>query len=85
MTHDELLAIISVSESFLKEKEQFLLAKHISALRAVVELHKPVQGRSDITTYDYIGCDSCVEWSHDGNMNLKYPCPTIKAIEEELL
>ena len=84
MTHDELLAIISVSESFLKEKEQFLLAKHISALRAVVELHKPVQGRSDITTYDYIGCDSCVEWSHDGNMNLKYPCPTIKAIEEEL-
>ena len=84
MTHDELLAIISISESFLKEKEQFLLAKHISALRAVVELHKPVQGRSDITTYDYIGCDSCVEWSHDGNMNLKYPCPTIKAIEEEL-
>ena len=84
MTHDELLAIISVSESFLKEKEQFLLAKHISALRAVVELHKPVQGRSDITTYDYIGCDSCVEWSHDGNMNLKYPCPTIQAIEKEL-
>ena len=84
MTHDELLAIISVSESFLKEKEQFLLAKHISALRAVVELHKPVQGRSDITTYDYIGCDSCVEWSHDGNMNLRYPCPTIQAIEGQL-
>ena len=84
MTHDELLAIISVSESFLKEKEQFLLAKHISALRAVVELHKPVQGRSDITTYDYIGCDSCVEWSHDGNMNLKYPCPTIQAITDNL-
>ena len=84
MTHDELLAIISVSESFLKEKEQFLPAKHISALRAVVELHKPVQGRSDITTYDYIGCDSCVEWSHDGNMNLKYPCPTIQAITDSL-
>ena len=84
MTHDELLAIISVSESFLKEKEQFLLAKHISALRAVVELHKPVQGRSDIRTYDYVGCDACVEWSHDGNMNLKYPCPTIQAIEEQL-
>ena len=25
-----------------------------------------------------------VEWSHGGNMNLEYPCPTIKAIEKEL-
>ena len=55
-----------------------------NALRAVVELHKPVQGRSDISTYDYVGCDACVEWSHDGNMNLEYPCPTIQAIEKEL-
>ena len=54
------------------------------ALRAVVELHKPVQGSSDIQTYDYVGCDACVEWSHDGNMNLRYPCPTIQAIEKEL-
>ena len=58
--------------------------KDIPTTRVVVELHKPVQGRSDITTYDYIGCDSCVEWSHDGNMNLKYPCPTIQAIEKGL-
>ena len=78
MTHDELLAEIDRLDAVLTD------SYGMSALRAVVELHKPVQGRSDITTYDYIGCDSCVEWSHDGNMNLKYPCPTIQAIEKEL-
>ena len=79
MTRDELLAKIDEHTSYLGNIDGIYFA-----LRAVVELHKPVQGRSDITTYDYIGCDSCVEWSHDGNMNLKYPCPTIQAIEKEL-
>ena len=40
MTHDELLAIISVNQTFLESKEQFILAKGMSALRAVVELLK---------------------------------------------
>ena len=78
MTHDELLAEIDRLDAVLTD------SYGMSALRAVVELHKPVQGRSDINTYDYVGCDACVEWSHDGNMNLKYPCPTIQAIEKEL-
>ena len=78
MTHDELLAELTDIEPV------YARATLYSALRAVVELHKPVQGRSDISTYDYVGCDACVEWSHDGNMNLKYPCPTIQAIEEQL-
>ena len=86
MSNDELLAEL---DSQIKSSKAVgcdcKSCDNAKALRAVVELHKPVQGRSDITTYDYIGCDSCVEWSHDGNMNLKYPCPTIKAIEEELL
>ena len=82
MTHDELLAsIIDYGQNGPIDYGQIDLSK---ALRAVVELHKPVQGRSDITTYDYVGCDACVEWSHDGNMNLRYPCPTIQAIEKEL-
>ena len=76
MTHDELLAKI--------DNYTCCSGAHELALRAVVELHKPVQERSDISTYDYVGCDACVEWSHDGNMNLEYPCPTIKAIEKEL-
>ena len=75
MTHDELLAEIDSYAFVFKPK---------TALRAVVELHRPVQGSSDIQTYDYVGCDACVEWSHDGNMNLRYPCPTIQAIEKEL-
>ena len=77
MTHDELLNKITYERKFDEGLSN-------NALRAVVELHKPVQGRSDITIYDYIGCDSCVEWSHDGNINLKYPCPTIQAIERAL-
>ena len=82
MTHDELLAsIIDYGQNGPIDYGQIDLSK---ALRAVVELHKPIQGRSDISTYDYVGCDACVEWSHDGNMNLKYPCPTIQAIEKEL-
>ena len=86
MTHDELLAEIdrylvpTLAESEVGNKAIGIL----KALRAVVELHKPVQGRSDIQTYDYIGCGACFEWSHDGNMNLEYPCPTIQAIEKEL-
>ena len=78
MTHDELLAEIDRLDAVLTD------SYGMSALRAVVELHKPVQGRSDINTYDYVGCDACVEWSHDGNMNLRYPCPTIQAIEKGL-
>ena len=41
------------------------------ALSAVVELHKPFLYPED----DKIYCDEC---------NVKYPCPTIQAIEKEL-
>ena len=89
MTHDELLEEITAYErrtcnSAQDDSTCASLHPLAIALRAVVELHKPVQGRSDISTYDYVGCDACVEWSHDGNMNLEYPCPTIQAIEKEL-
>ena len=78
MTHDELLAIISVSESFLKEKEQFLLAKHISALRAVVELHKPMR----LPDGD-VDCSVC-ENTNSHWSGVPYPCPTIQAITNRL-
>lgn len=85
MTHDELIAYIDDSTDGLKHEHLFAkLLANTKALRAVVELHKPVQGESDIQTYDYIGCDACVEWSHDGSMNVAYPCLTIQAIEKEL-
>ena len=78
MTHDELLAIISESESFLKEKEQFLLAKHISALRAVVELHKPMR----LPDGD-VDCSVC-ENTNSHWSGVPYPCPTIQAITNRL-
>ena len=70
MTHDELLwAINSVVENGTCETVgHYSSAK---ALRAVVELHKPFLYPED----DKIYCDEC---------NVKYPCPTIQAIEKEL-
>jgi hypothetical protein len=46
----------------------------IKALLAVVGLHKPIEG------YEHL-CGAC--WFGDGMMS--YPCPTIQAIEEELV
>ena len=70
MTHDELLwAINSVVENGTCETVgHYSSAK---AIRAVVELHKPFLYPED----DKIYCDEC---------NVKYPCPTIQAIEKEL-
>ena len=70
MTHDELLERINelslVDE--LDFTEEYLAVK---AIRAVVELHKPLEDS------DY--CEEC--WRSDGF----YPCETIQAIEKELL
>lgn len=67
MTHDELLAKIDEEGEFLV---QYFDSKPIvhSALRAVVQLHKP-EG------YKEQQCE------HDKKI---YPCPTIQAIEKEL-
>ena len=67
MTHDELLAICD-NYSFKDSAEP------VKALRAVVELHRPVHNAYD-TDYSWWGCLMCEE---------VYPCPTIQAIEREL-
>jgi hypothetical protein len=70
MTHDELLERIKIPYvaigGFSWQIEQ--------ALRAVVELHKPVE---------LISSSMCLECSSDEE-TVGYPCPTIKAIEKEL-
>jgi hypothetical protein len=67
--HDELLAKIDSLTYMLMENE---VPSGYKALRAVVELHRPeVQAHKQY--------DKC--W----NCNLLYPCPTIYAIEKELL
>lgn len=70
MTHDELLAKMKeLSRTFAYEPN----LNFESALRAVVELHKP--SRLDG------GCAHCKLTNTDPR---PYPCPTIQAIEKEL-
>ena len=72
MTHDELLYGI-------KEIER--LAEGMwgtKALRAVVELHKPVQSYM----FEEEACSHCS--SEEDRLEILYPCPTIQAIEEQL-
>lgn len=74
MTHDELLAsIIDYGENGPIDYGQIDLSK---ALRAVLELHKPIQDRK-------LWCKAC-RVEDDDWYSIEYPCATIQAIEEEL-
>ena len=76
MTHDELLAEIDERTSYLGNVDGIY-----TALRAVVELHKPIKSFGDER---YMACDHCEEWSTEDALQVAYPCPTIQAIEKEL-
>ena len=85
MTHDELLAkvigtSINVANSFPEIIEEHLSPQR-KALRAVVQLHKPIYDNScfdlDCCGGPYPNlCDNCED---------DYPCATIQAIEKELV
>lgn len=75
MTHDELLAKI---ESFNKVTTEGMERK---AIRAVVELHKPIQ--YPISTGLVDDCGICRQEPYY-SANEPYPCSTIQAIEKEL-
>lgn len=74
MTYDELLARIDEDEKFLEMYFGWKF-KGQSALRAVVELHKP---------NEFGDCPICVIRTFFGVQVQLYPCPTIQAIEEEM-
>ena len=74
MTHDELLAICD-NYSFKDSAEP------VKALRAVVELHKPISYPS--TSGLPLECTVCRAEPYYST-NEVYPCPTIQAIEKEL-
>ena len=89
MTHDELLAKIItpiVLKAGIQETDIVnvnLLVKKLSALRAVVELHKPDKSGKYCQAHDE--CWGCGEWGTDSNCFCdKYPCPTIQTIKKEL-
>ena len=74
MTHDELLAKINYFTC--------CSGAHELALRAVVELHKPIIS----TAYpESLGiCLACTPLSLNFYEAIRYPCPTIQTIEKEL-
>ena len=76
MTHDELLAEIDRLDAVLTD------SYGMSALRAVVKLHKPIIS----TAYpEFLGiCLTCSPPSLNFYEATRYPCPTIQAIEKEL-
>lgn len=92
MTHDELLAkvigtSINVANSFPEIIEEHLSHQR-KALRAVVELHKP-EYWENIHDPSWNG-NECSVCFTDGNWDtpsarIDYPCPTIQAIEKELV
>ena len=79
MTHDELLAKIDYAIEGNPYDE------YTSAIRAVVELHKPVMQWSG--GYDGednpLYAEQCSDCSGNG-FTQEYPCPTIRSIEKEL-
>lgn len=69
MTHDELLELL----------DDWTNSPRTKALRAVVELHKPIYNPNFEDSEPW--CWQCAE----GRGYAKYPCPTITAIEKELI
>ena len=80
MTHDELLAKIDANGTNYDGNTgittEIVTRPHRNdkALRAVVELHKPIELNVG-DEFHYEGCLQC---------DRQYPCPTIQAIEKEL-
>jgi hypothetical protein len=79
MTHDELLIEINrrLDVAYYNGDPQSM-----RALRAVVELHKPSGQGLGYAAY----CHQCMFNHGSGEIkNHAYPCPTIQAIEKELV
>ena len=81
MTRDELLAEIDERTTYLGNSDGVYLA-----LRAVVKLHKPIKAEDLKNNLKESGfCLACTPLSLNFYEAIRYPCPTIQAIEKELL
>jgi len=80
MTHDELIMRLWEKRNSLCDN----LDVHF-ALSAVVELHKSIETIPPWNSDKYIACNLCEVGTNDGDYKLEYPCPTIQAIEKELI
>ena len=77
MTRDELLERVQYNQGYQMGLDGY---KICSALRAVVELHKPETSWKDGVEVEnhHCSCDPYNEY------DMGYPCETIQAIEKEL-
>ena len=80
MTHDELLDKIEDIEYW---QEQYAGKTFMKAIRAVVELHKPVEEDGKLWCRHEV-CYNHIEFLERNDCYCSYPCETIKAIEKEL-
>jgi len=81
MTHDELLKRIELF-AVTWAKPNY----NANALHAVVELHKPYKTKHFGEREEYLACYHCEQATIEGDAyQLPYPCPTIQAIEKELM
>jgi hypothetical protein len=76
MTHDELLDKIEDIEYW---QEQYAGKTFMKAIRAVVELHKPIKDE----WIEYTTCKAC-RVDMDDHYSPEYPCPTIQAITRNI-
>lgn len=88
MTHDELLAKIEASgfvqgEDYVWSLDGQAVKKTNAALRAVVELHKPIEEGGKLWCQQE-DCYNHVEFLERDDCSCDYPCPTIQAIEKVL-
>jgi hypothetical protein len=80
MTHDELLAKIDAWN-----EDHYQAPPLYHALRAVVELHKPIKINDHKNNSKESGfCLACTPPSLNFYEAIRHPCPTIQAIEKEL-
>ena len=83
MTQDELLLDVSEVLNWYEDQEQFAeVVPYLLALRAVVELHKPIKNKHFPKELGI--CLTCTPLSLNFYEAIRYPCPTIQAIEKEL-
>jgi hypothetical protein len=75
MTHDQLLLNIDWIIGVHKELPPSV-NDSLKALRAAVEVHRPHKIPDWVPTKNEYICDGCTR---------TYPCPTIQAIEKELI
>ena len=83
MTHEELLAKIQSDYEENKHFRDDPKWKPFAALRAIVELHKPIEEDGKLWC-KHEECYSHVEFLERTDCECAYPCATIQAIEKEL-